>query len=148
MTSFRIASALVVGGLLLQGGLCRAEPAAGETTLGRLFLTPEMRNALERQRQLNIQQARRFEGETVRLDGVVVRSAGKSTVWINSRPQYENSSAADLATAPSRRHPGRVGVTTGTEPAVDLRVGVTLDQTTGAQSGGLAGGEIRVRPAR
>ena len=35
---------------------------------------------------------------------------------------------------------------TGSEASADLKVGVTLDRATGETSGGLAGGEIRVRP--
>lgn len=149
MTPTRIALVLVSGSLLLQGNIARAETTepAG-TTLGRLFLTPEWRGALERQRQLNIQQTRSLAGDTVRLDGVVVRSSGKSTVWINNRPQIESARDSGVTAATSRRQPGRATVSTGAEPPVDLKVGVTLNQATRETSGGLAGGEIRVRPAR
>jgi hypothetical protein len=149
MTPIRIALALIAGSLLLQGNVCRAEPSAGtEPALGRLFLTPEWRGALERQRQLNIQQTRSIEGDTVRLDGVVVRSSGKSTVWINNRPQIESARDSGVTAATSRRQPGRATVSTGAEPPVDLKVGATLNQATGEKSGGLTSGEIRVRPAR
>jgi len=150
MTATRVAPFLLAGSLLLPAGPGRAEPAApGEPALGRLFLTPETRSALERQRQFNIQRARTLEGDAVRLDGVVLRSSGQSTVWVNSRPQTGNAPDAAIAVAPSRRQPGRAAVTTGgAEPPVDLKVGVTLNQATGERSGGLAGGEIRVRPAR
>lgn len=144
MTPNRIAQALVIGSLLLQGNPCRAETAA--PALGRMFLTPEWRDALERQRQLNIQQARSLEGDTLRLDGVVVRSSGKSTVWINNRPQTESARDSGVTAATSRRKPERVTVSTGAEPPVDLKVGVTLNQATREKSGGLADGEIRVRP--
>jgi hypothetical protein len=149
MTPIRIAFALLAGSLLLQADFTRAEPAEpAATRLGRLFLTPEWRSGLERQRQLNIQQSRGLEGDTVRLDGVVVRSSGKSTVWINNRPQTESARDSGVTAATSRRHPGRASVSTSAEPPVDLKVGVTLNQATGEKSGGLASGEIRVRPAR
>lgn len=149
MRPLRIVVLLFTSGLILYGNLCRAEPAAAvEPQLGRLFLTPEWRTALERQRQLNIQQTRSLEGDTVRLDGVVVRSSGKSTVWINNQPQTENSRDAGVAAAPSQRQPGRVAVSAGGTAPIDLKVGTTLNQATGEQSGGRAGGEIRVRPAR
>lgn len=149
MTPFRIVVTLFSGSLLLQGTLVYAEPAVqAGPQLGRLFLTPEWRNALERQRQLNIQQTRSLEGDTVRLDGVVARSSGKSTVWINNQPQTESSRDSGVTAATSRRQPGRATVSTGAEPPVDLKVGVTLNQATGEKSGGLASGEIRVRPAR
>lgn len=144
----RIALALLAGSLLLHEGVSRAESAAtAESALGRLFLTPEWRSALERQRQLNIQQTPSLESDTLRLDGVVVRSSGKSTVWINNRPQTESARDSGVTAAISRRQPDRVAVSTGAEPPVDLKVGVTLDQATGEKSGGLANGEIRVRPA-
>ena len=94
----RIALALLTVSLLMQSPVGRAENAdpAG-APLGRLFLTPEFRTALERQRQLNIQQSRTLEGETLRLDGVVVRSSGKSTVWINSQPQTESTRDSGVA---------------------------------------------------
>lgn len=146
MSPTHITIALLAGSLFLTGNSARAEPA--EPQLGRLFLTPEWRTALERQRQLNIQQARSLEGDTVRLDGVVVRSSGKSTVWINNQPQTESSRDAGVAAAPSQRQPGRVAVSAGGTAPIDLKVGTTLNQVTGEKSGGLAGGEIRVRPAR
>lgn len=150
MTSHRIAFALLTGVLVLQSPLGRAEntdPASA--TLGRLFLTPEFRTALERQRQMNIQQSRTLEGETLRLDGVVVRSSGKSTVWINSQPQTESTRDSGVTAATSRRQPGRAVVSAGAEPPVDLKVGATFNQATGEKSGGLTSGEIRVkRPAK
>jgi hypothetical protein len=146
----RIALALLTVSLLMQSPVGRAENAdpAG-APLGRLFLTPEFRTALERQRQLNIQQSRTLEGETLRLDGVVVRSSGKSTVWINSQPQTESTRDSGVAATTSRRQPGRATVSAGAKPPVDLKVGATLNQATGEKSGGLTSGEIRVkRPAK
>lgn len=149
MSPTHITIALFAGSLFLTGNSVRAEPTApAEPQLGRLFLTPEWRTALERQRQHNIQQTRTLEGETVRLDGVVLRSSGKSTVWINNQPQTENSRDAGVVAAPSQRQPGRVAVSAGGTAPIDLKVGTTLNQATGEKSGGLAGGEIRVRPAR
>jgi len=149
MRPFHNTLSLIACGLLLQGSLAHAEPVAqAEPQLGRLFLTPEWRSALERQRQLNIQQTRSIEGDTVRLDGVVVRSSGKSTVWINNQPQTESVQDSGVIAATSRRQPGRVAVSAGGTAPIDLKVGTTLNQATGEKSGGLADGEIRVRPAR
>lgn len=125
-----------------------AHAAPAEPALGRLFLTPEWREALERQRQLNIQQTRTLGGDTLRLDGIVVRSSGKSTVWINNQPQTERTRDTGVTAVASRRLPGRAAVSSGAEPPVDLEVGATLNQATREKSGGLAGGEIRVHPSR
>lgn len=119
-----------------------AEPAPA---LGRLFMTPERRATLERQRQLNVQETRSFEGGSMRLDGVVVRSSGKNTVWINNQPQAENQRDTGVTVVASPRHPDRATLVAGTEPPADLKVGATLDRATRETVDGLAGGEIRVK---
>jgi hypothetical protein len=146
MSTARFTLALLVCGYSLHAlPVSAAEPAP---QLGRLFMTPEWRANLERQRQFNIQETRSLEGGTMRLDGVVVRSSGKSTAWVNNRPQAENSLDSGVAVATSRRQPGRATLTTGDEPPADLPVGVTLNRSTRETAGGLADGEIRVnRPA-
>ncbi|WP_126446920.1 hypothetical protein [Sulfuricystis multivorans] len=93
---------------------------------------------------MNIQQTRRLEGDRVRLDGLVVRSSGKSTVWINGQPQTEGAYETGVTTKVSRQHPSRATLSTGATPSVELKVGVTFDQSTGEKAGGLAAGEIRV----
>lgn len=117
-------------------------------TPGRLFMTPDWRNHLDRQRQLNIQETRSLEGGSMRLDGVVVRSSGKSTVWVNNRPQSGDARDTGVVANISRQQPGRATLTTGSEPPADLKVGATLDRATRETSGGLAGGEIRVNRAK
>lgn len=112
--------------------------------LGRLFLSPETRAQLERQRQLNVQEARSLEAGTIRLDGIVVRSSGKPTVWVNNQDTRETG----VIISTSRKNPGQASLTAGNEAPADLKVGVTLDRATRETSGGLAGGEIRVRPGK
>jgi hypothetical protein len=125
-----------------------APAAASAPDIGRLFLTPEARTALERQRRAELQPSspQPTAGMPLRLDGVVVRSSGASTVWINRRPQ--TGKAAGVAVTASSRQPGKASVAAGEAPAVDLKVGTILNPTTGEQRDGLAGGVIRVRPAR
>lgn len=142
MRRLRSALLLLAGGLIAQGTALAGDPAP----LGRLFLTPEWRAELERQRRLNIQETTRtIEGDTLRLDGVVVRSSGRSTVWINNQPQAESARDAGVTSRTSRQRPDRATVASGTEAPVDLKVGATLNQATRETSGGLTGGEIRVR---
>jgi hypothetical protein len=112
--------------------------------LGRLFLSPEVRAQLERQRQLHVLESRSLEAGTIRLDGIVVRSSGKSTVWVNNQDTRETG----VITGTSRKNPGQASLSSGNETPADLKVGVTLDRATRETSGGLAGGEIRVRPGR
>jgi hypothetical protein len=115
--------------------------------LGRLFMTPEWRANLDRQRQLDIKETRNLEGGTMRLDGIVTRSSGKSTVWVNNRPQSESERDTGVAAAVTARQPGKATLTAGAEQPADLKVGVTLNRATRETEGGLAGGEIRINRA-
>lgn len=133
---------------LLAAAFCACHAVAQEPQpLGRLFLTPEWRAALERQRQSNVRTTRSLEGESVRLDGIVVRSSGKSTVWINSRPQAERTDGSGVSVSTSPRRPERATVAAGLAPPAELQVGATLNPATRETGGGLTAGEIRVRRA-
>jgi len=72
---------------------------------GRLFYTPEQRAQLEAARARNVTQVKpvaptRVAPEvaptTVRFDGMVVRSDGKNTRWVNGQPQTGASGVAGL----------------------------------------------------
>jgi beta-glucosidase-like glycosyl hydrolase len=149
MNAFRLIYILIGTGLTASAlhptAATAAEPTAG---LGRLFMTPEWRASLERQRQFNIREARSLEGGAMRLDGVVLRSSGKATVWVNNRPQTESSRDTGVLVAPSQGKHGRATLITGEETPANLAVGETINRATRETAGGLAGGEIRVhRPA-
>ena len=99
--------------------------AAGSDALGRLFFTPERRLALERQRTHNVQQAQALQGTTMTLDGVVFRSSGKSTVWINQHAQNENDAKRTGVSATlSPRDPGRALIAPGEDTPAKLKVAV------------------------
>lgn len=127
-------------------------PAAGaEEALGRLFFTPERRQILDRQRQLNIQDAKQVnEDPTLTINGVVTRSSGKRTSWINGAAQNENEVPGGLAVTPSARDPGKVVVQAGESPAAAARVGETVNRNTGEARDLLNDGRIVVKrlPAR
>lgn len=77
-----------------------ATTVQGAEPLGRLFYTPAERATLERQKQAA------SGGEAVAaatLNGVVRRSTGRNTVWINGTPVEEKDGAI--------RRPPRVGET-------------------------------------
>jgi len=141
MSSARLILAFAASGLLAQTAWAADPPLP---PLGRLFMTPESRANLERQRQLNIQETRSLEGGAMRLDGVVLRSTGKSTVWVNNRPQTETSRDTGVAVSPAPGKPGRATLITGEESPAQLAVGETINRATRETAGGLAGGEIRV----
>lgn len=110
-----------------------AEPAS--ESLGRLFLTPQQRQELDRRRQLNIAETVANEGAST-ANGQVTSSSGRTTTWINETPQFETRRARD----PSRvAIPAREG-----EPSLSLRIGETLDHAKGEVTDGLGGGQIRI----
>jgi hypothetical protein len=124
-----------------------SQPAAPQLQLGRLFLTPESRTYLERQRLHDIKETRSLEGESMRLDGIVTRSSGKSTVWVNNRPQHEKDVGTGVGVTALPRQPGKARLSVGDEPPADLKVGVTINRATRETEGGLTDGAIRVIPS-
>lgn len=121
--------------------------AADAPELGRLFFTPEKRATLERQRTLNVQAAQALQGTTMSLDGVVYRSSGKATVWINHQPQTEGESARTGVNAViSPKSPGSAVLAPGEEAPAKLRVGETMNRATGERNTRLGGGVV-VTPA-
>lgn len=130
-------------------GLALLAPAltANAQELGRLFFTPERRAALERQRTLNVQEAQTLQGTTMSLDGVVYRSSGKATVWINNQAQAENESArTGVSASISPKTPGSAVLKPGEETPARLKVGEAVNRATGERNTRLGGGVV-VTPA-
>jgi hypothetical protein len=109
---------------------------------GRLFFTPERRQALDRQRQFNTPEAPERddvpETPTLLIDGIVVRSDGKRVVWINGQAH----DPARIDAHVWKEDPGRVLIHSGTAPAVSAKVGDTLSRDTGEAIGLLKGGSV------
>jgi len=110
--------------------------AAEAQQLGRLFLTPQERQELDRKRAVSGVATAAPQEEAVTVNGVVRRSSGKTTTWINGVPH-------DDAHRPSPT--GRIAFESGTT-TVGVKVGQTLDRASGTVTDPLGGGEIRVRP--
>jgi hypothetical protein len=120
-----------------------------EKPLGRLFFTPERRNALERQRQYNIRESQAMEGETLSINGVVLRSGGKKTYWVNGHVQNDDSTGSGVTITTSRKTPGQTKVTTTNgEPMADLRVGETINLSTKEKQTGIGNGSLSIKGAR
>lgn len=137
----RLATVLLAAGLL-----CSAVPASAEQ-LGRLFLTPERRATLERQRLLNIQEkeAQVVEGATLSVSGIVQRSSGKSTAWINGTPQYDNVPGTGVRVEIDKSQPGRATVVAGEEAPASLKVGESINRATHETSSGVGDGQIVIK---
>ena len=132
--------------ILLALALLLAWPVApaAAAELGRLFLTPQQRQDLDRRRATNRaeEEAPQIKEGPLTLEGHVQRSSGKTTTWINGVPQYDSHLGRD---------PARVTVVPNAgEPGVSLKIGQVYERTTGQVRDGLEGGEIAVktRPAQ
>lgn len=135
-------SARMMPGLV---GLAMLAPAgaADAQELGRLFFSPERRIALERQRTFNVQEAQTLQGSTMSLDGVVYRSSGKATVWINRQAQNEGESArTGVSAVVSPKKPGSALLAPGEEAPARLKVGETMNRATGERNTRLGGGTV------
>lgn len=131
-----------------------AIPALGHGTLaqaqeiGRLFFTPDQREALDARRKARIPDrpaAAVVESPTTRLDGRVVRSNGKSTTWVNGAPVPEGVQPEGLRVLPKRDSPASAAIAVGEESrTVELRVGETLDRGTGEVKGSVGDATIKI----
>ncbi len=136
-------AAALIAGLLCLANAAMAAPAE---PLGRLFLTPERRAALERQRQLNIRETQQvIEGATLTVSGVVQRSSGKSTAWVNGAPQNESDGAATVRVEVDHSNPGRTTVVAGEESPANLKVGEAINRATRETTSGVGEGRITVK---
>jgi hypothetical protein len=122
------------------GCLCAAitalQPASSfAQELGRLFYTPQERQELDRRRQNDVVEPDAVVENLVTVNGQVTRSSGKTTTWINGVPQDD---------AHRGRDPARVAVDGGPS-RVPIKVGQTLDRSSGQVSDTLQGGKIRIR---
>jgi|GEM_PF-482172 len=136
----RLAALLAI--LLLPAAPASAEP------LGKLFLTPERRAALERQRQLNIREAEAQVvevGASLSVSGVVRRSSGRTTTWVNNTPQDDMSAATGVRVEIDRTNPARTTVVAGEESPASLKVGESINRATRETTSGVGDGRITVK---
>ena len=114
--------------------------------LGRLFFTPERRQTLDRLRQLNILEKQEIpEDPTLTIDGVVTRSGGKRTAWVNGVAQNENEMPSGVKVTPRRKDSGKVVVQASESPAGNASVGGTINRNTGEATDLLNGGRISIK---
>jgi hypothetical protein len=111
--------------------------------LGRLFFTPEHREMLDRQREFDLPERQEIEEEDppLTIDGVVTRSDGRPTVWINGVARDGD----EAAVTPDRADPGRIVVRTADGSATQASVGDTVNRSTGETTDLLGGGRILIR---
>lgn len=114
---------------------------APKPTLGRLFYTPSQRATLDEMRRrpqatITLEQKASLPPapEYVTLNGIVRRSDGTTTVWLNDKQVRGRESEEGLQISPARREsiPNRVTIVVPqTGNAVDLKVGQQLEVNSG-----------------
>src|SRR5574341_1472902 len=118
--------------------------------LGRLFFTPDQRQALDARRKARMPDkptAPVVTSPTTRLDGYVQRSGGRSTVFINGEPVPEGS--AEAPRIDPGRGDGRVSIGVGEGARRPLKPGEAVDRGTGEVRDVLGeGGRIDTRGAK
>ena len=139
--------------LFIGAALAAAAPPCTAQELGRLFFTPEQRSALDARRKARVPDrpgVAVVASPTMRLDGYVKRSGGRSTVWVNREALDEGT--PDTPRIPRGGADDRVSVPIGeTRARVQMKPGETLDRGNGEVRDVLGDGEIRIRrsaPAR
>ncbi len=103
---------------------------AGEESLGRLFFSPDERAMLDRMRQKS-GGATLSATEQITLNGIVRRSSGKTTAWINQVPQHENETpqGVTIQQSPTSKPSAILLLPSGKK--VDLKAGQTFDAAKG-----------------
>ncbi len=139
----RNCGALFLGALVMLSTLAspplNAQENAGASALGRLFFSAQQRQEFDRRRELNIQEATVVVVESLyTVNGHISRSSGKSTTWVNGAAQndaYGTRDPASILLQPVQD-----------EPPVSLKVGQTLDRTSGTIKNVMTRGEIKIKP--
>lgn len=84
-----------------------------------------------------------MQGETLRLDGIVQRSSGRHTVWINGSPQTETEAAkSGVGVVVNARDPGKAELLPGEESGTRMKVGEAINRSTGDRDTRLGTGSV------
>ncbi len=113
---------------------------AGAEPLGRLFFSPDERAMLDRMRQKNSGSAASAAAQ-ITLNGIVRRSSGKTTAWINQVPQNENETPQGIAVQQGKTSKPSALLLLPSGKQVQLKAGQTFDTTRGKIREGYQGSE-------
>jgi hypothetical protein len=132
---------------LLLAGVLLAPCAVSAQELGRLFFTPEQRDALDARRKARLpdKPAAVAASPITRIDGSVQRSLGKSTVWVDGSAVPEGTQPEGLRIRRGA-DPSRISVTVREDGRrTEMRVGETLDRASGEVKSVIGDGEVRIQ---
>jgi hypothetical protein len=123
---------LIAGCLLVLGTSARA----ADESPGRLFFTPQQRSALDAGRRIAAKpkaETRPVQRRTraVRLDGIVTRSDGERTVWVNGQPHHSGHASGGVRVSDVEPTAARIQVGESSQ-TVKLKVGETRGRASAA----------------
>lgn len=104
-----------------------AAEADWQNSLGRLFVTPQKRALLDELRRSNARIEPTQQLDSVRLDGIVRRSSGRQTVWINGQAYNDHAPVTRVDDSSAR-------VITGSRQGLELKVGESSKLSTSQSS--------------
>ncbi|MEQ1880490.1 MAG: hypothetical protein ABL878_05900 [Burkholderiales bacterium] len=113
-------------------------PCNAQEDLGKLFYTAEQRQALDAGKRVVVKSAKgepapraKPKTEDLALRGVVTRSDGERTVWINDKT-YHNDSPKGVGVKIRSGNPATAEISLGaSQKSVPVKVGEQLDGETG-----------------
>ena len=130
-----------IAAVLLCALAAPAAPAGAQENVGRLFFTPAQRASLDVARSQRARTTLSTEtteeqaapaAQTLTYGGMVRRSDGKSTVWINNRPVHDNEPAGS-AVVGRVRSDGSVSLQVPQSGrSVELKPGQSIELLSGA----------------
>lgn len=116
--------------LLTIASLLGLAAPVGAEPLGRLFFSPDERAMLDQQRQKgggDLPSILDTPTEHITLNGLVRRSSGKTTVWINRLPQHENENPQGVVIRQEKTAKPSAVLLLPSGKQVQLKAGQTLD---------------------
>ncbi|MBS0307734.1 MAG: hypothetical protein JSS58_02070 [Proteobacteria bacterium] len=120
--------------------------ATAAEALGRLFHTPAERAALDQLRLGSTPDQGTETAEQITLDGVVKRSNGTSTTWINGIPQQDNEHAQGVLVLGKPATYGGAVVQLPSGQNVKLKAAQTYDAASGRiqEESGMPSPQVKV----
>ncbi|MDB5814960.1 MAG: hypothetical protein JWN23_2077 [Rhodocyclales bacterium] len=108
--------------------IAQANEADWQTGLGRLFATPQRRALLDELRRSNARLDPTQQLDSVRLDGIVRRSSGRQTIWINGQSYNDHAPVTSMDESSAR-------IISGSKAGVKLKVGESARLTPNVTAG-------------
>ena len=115
------------------------------STTGRLFFSAERRQALDSKRTTRRFQETVVEGDALTFNGLMTRSSGKWTLWVNGNPIHDQEGSSIAATPlPGKAAQIQISATGESAQKSIITVGNTIERSSGQSSSLLGNGSIRV----